>query len=262
MGFVTARLVYLHECETGDRQLLGLQGAHLDHEMAVYVLTLGVLPAYQQRGIASALLQLVHQQAIQIRCCAIFLHVISYNDRAIKLYNRLCYHCAGKLTKFYFINTGRQPNPNQTTFDAYLYVLFTSTGLRPVTWPWAAFHSVMSPLRYAWDKLHCCLPAYHGYIQCHGSSGPHGWLHPSEGPTEGGAYVGALSVPPLPQPKFTPLNVNCSVNHNSGWDALETYPQDRVRAGSVQPGGAGTSLLHRLFDPRIQHHRHRKEFKD
>ena len=49
MGFVTARLSALAEADPKDRSLLGLAGRQLDSQRAVYILTLGTLPAMRQQ---------------------------------------------------------------------------------------------------------------------------------------------------------------------------------------------------------------------
>ncbi|PNH01292.1 hypothetical protein TSOC_012830 [Tetrabaena socialis] len=126
VGFVTARLVYLYECDpmaaqrggaqhstaagrvfavpsTADREMLGLSAKSLDGQAAVYVLTLGVVPGCRGCGIARSLLGLVHQHAVGMRCRAIFLHVISYNDAAMRLYGGSGYQAMAQLPNFYHL---------------------------------------------------------------------------------------------------------------------------------------------------------------
>ena len=43
VGFVVARAFMLHECDITDRALMGLEHKLLEHESAVYILTLGVI---------------------------------------------------------------------------------------------------------------------------------------------------------------------------------------------------------------------------
>lgn len=50
MGFITARLTPLTESDPKDRALLGLGGAGADRQRAVYILTLGTLPALRQQA--------------------------------------------------------------------------------------------------------------------------------------------------------------------------------------------------------------------
>ena len=47
------------------------------------------------------------------RSRTIFLHVIMYNTAAIRLYDRSHFQCMGRLANFYYIASGRQPNPHQ-----------------------------------------------------------------------------------------------------------------------------------------------------
>ncbi len=49
------------------RALLGLGSALLQQQTTIYILTLGVLPAFQRKGIASALVQWVRPS----RCCVL-----------------------------------------------------------------------------------------------------------------------------------------------------------------------------------------------
>ena len=49
VGFITARLTQLAESDPKDRALLGLSGAAADRQRAVYILTLGTVPALRQQ---------------------------------------------------------------------------------------------------------------------------------------------------------------------------------------------------------------------
>ncbi|GIM03084.1 hypothetical protein Vretimale_7887 [Volvox reticuliferus] len=109
VGFVTARVVYLYECDPMDRQVMSLASKCLDGDGTVYVLTLGVVPACRQCGIARSLLGLVHQHASRLRCRAIFLHVISYNDAAMRLYGTSGYQVMARLPNFYHLVRGKIP---------------------------------------------------------------------------------------------------------------------------------------------------------
>ena len=59
IGFITARICLLHECNPTDRALLNLNSASLDGQSVLYILTLGVLESVRQQGIGSALLRIV-----------------------------------------------------------------------------------------------------------------------------------------------------------------------------------------------------------
>jgi hypothetical protein len=39
-------------------------------------------------------------------------HVITYNTQAMALYTMQGFACVARLSRFYFISTGRQPDPN------------------------------------------------------------------------------------------------------------------------------------------------------
>lgn len=52
------------------------------------------------------------------RCRAVFLHVITYNTAAMSLYSRQGFSCVAKLRAFYYIATGRTPDPQQQVREA------------------------------------------------------------------------------------------------------------------------------------------------
>ncbi len=160
VGFVTTREVILREVDPVDRSHMGLTGPHMDNDTATYILTLGVSPAFRRRGIAAELIRLVHAAACRGSGRALFLHVISYNQEAIRLYSRASFSCLGLLKSFYHINTGRQPVQSQVLYDAYLYVLHLPArqALLDPHWP-RQMHSpwLPPPLRSAWQQLNSCL---------------------------------------------------------------------------------------------------------
>ncbi|GIL51087.1 hypothetical protein Vafri_7176 [Volvox africanus] len=164
VGFVTARVVYLYECDPMDRQVMGLASKCLDGDGTVYVLTLGVVPPCRQCGIARSLLGLVHQHASRLRCRAIFLHVISYNDAAMRLYGTSGYQAMARLPNFYHLVTGRQPNPDQSWFDAFLYALFippSGPELSPaVQWAGGVLGAAVAPFRSMLGTFNVCIPSW------------------------------------------------------------------------------------------------------
>lgn len=124
----------------------------------------------------------------------LFLHVITYNQGALRLYHRAGFSCAGHLRNFYYINTGRQPDPNCTQYDALLYVLplvGSSLALQgagtggSLGWPFAScwpgapqllqqpwlgplawgLSAATAPLRHAFFSFEACLPWHRGYVQ-------------------------------------------------------------------------------------------------
>ena len=47
---------------------MGLLSALLDHDLVVYILTLGVLEGFRHQGIAAALIRMSCHQALTMRC--------------------------------------------------------------------------------------------------------------------------------------------------------------------------------------------------
>ncbi|TYH34327.1 hypothetical protein ES332_D13G121500v1 [Gossypium tomentosum] len=93
IGFVTARIVTAKDSEIAD--LLRYDPSK-GHQTLVYILTLGVVDAYRNPGIATALIHEVIKYASSIAVCrAVYLHVISYNNPAIHLYKKTSFKCCG-----------------------------------------------------------------------------------------------------------------------------------------------------------------------
>lgn len=87
----------------------------------LYVLTLGVLPSRRRRGLASALLEAVARRAARERgCVAAYLHVISHDRGALRLYRSHGFAVARRLKNFYTIPEERAPEPGRTRYDALL----------------------------------------------------------------------------------------------------------------------------------------------
>ncbi|KAK6289327.1 hypothetical protein POUND7_000868 [Theobroma cacao] len=121
IGFVTARIVLARDSEIAD--LLRYDSSKVDQTL-VYVLTLGVVDAYRNLGIATALIRKVIKYASSIPVCrAIYLHVISYNNPAIHLYKKMSFKCVRMLHGFYLIN-GQH-------YDSYLFVYYVNGGRSP-----------------------------------------------------------------------------------------------------------------------------------
>ncbi|XP_074320452.1 histone acetyltransferase MCC1 isoform X2 [Silene latifolia] len=128
IGFVTIKIVLARESEISD--LIRCDSGRTDQTL-VYILTLGVVEAYRKFGIASALIGEVTRYARTIPTCrAVYLHVISYNNPAIFLYNKLSFKCVRRLHGFYLIDSQH--------YDAYLFVYYVNGG-----------HSPCSPLELA-----------------------------------------------------------------------------------------------------------------
>ncbi|XVF56564.1 hypothetical protein PTKIN_Ptkin06aG0131300 [Pterospermum kingtungense] len=121
IGFVTARVVLAKDSEIAD--LLAYDSSKVDQTL-VYILTLGVIDAYRNLGIATALIHEVIKYASSIPVCrAVYLHVISYNNPAILLYKKMSFKCVRRLHGFYLIN-GQH-------YDSYLFVYYVNGGRSP-----------------------------------------------------------------------------------------------------------------------------------
>ncbi|XVF42901.1 hypothetical protein PTKIN_Ptkin01aG0403100 [Pterospermum kingtungense] len=116
IGFVTARIVLAKDSEIAD--LLRSDSSKVDQTL-VYILTLGVVDAYRNCGVATALIHEVIKYASSIPVCrAVYLHVISYNNPAIHLYKKMSFKCVRRLHGFYLIN-GQH-------YDSYLFVYYVN----------------------------------------------------------------------------------------------------------------------------------------
>ena len=121
VGFVTARWVYAKSIDQSDKRHLENHGLGCSSDaICCYILTLGVHPAFRGRGLARGLLNLVKLRAQEAKCPLIYLHVLSLNSSAIQLYASSGYECLALLRDFYYINTGRQPDPSLTRYDALI----------------------------------------------------------------------------------------------------------------------------------------------
>lgn len=121
IGFVTVRIVLARESEIGD--FLSYDSSRSDQTL-VYILTLGVVEAYRNFGIASSLIRAVIKYASSIQSClAVYLHVISYNNPAIHLYKKMAFKCVRRLHGFYLIN-GQH-------YDSYVFIYYVNGGRSP-----------------------------------------------------------------------------------------------------------------------------------
>ncbi|KAF6151691.1 hypothetical protein GIB67_001974 [Kingdonia uniflora] len=142
IGFVTARVVLAKESEIGD--LLNYDPLRIDQTL-IYILTLGVVEAYRNRGIASSLIREVIKYGSSIPTCqAVYLHVISYNDPAIYFYKKMAFKCVRRLQDFYYIR-GRH-------YDSYLFVYYVNGGRSPCS-PLDIVAAVASYMRSLFKSL-------------------------------------------------------------------------------------------------------------
>ena len=124
VGFAIGRTMAISKMETMERHRLGILDNVWDSMHASYVLTLGVVKKWQKQGIATRLLDLFEQEAKGRGAELMFLHVITYNESAIHLYEKCSYSCKTRMRNFYYIQSGRQPEPDRWKWDAFLFVKF------------------------------------------------------------------------------------------------------------------------------------------
>ncbi|CAF2103565.1 unnamed protein product [Brassica napus] len=121
IGFVTAKFVLAKESEIDD---LICYGSSQGEETLIYILTLGVVETYRNHGIAMSLINGVIRYASGLSSCrGVYLHVIAYNNPAIRLYNKLMFRCVRRLNGFYLIK--------RQHFDAFLFVYFINGSRSP-----------------------------------------------------------------------------------------------------------------------------------
>ena len=81
----------------------------------------GVDAEYRRRGIAKALLERTLSRAAKERGCAVaYLHVISHDVGALRMYESLGFEVVGKHVDFYTLDPAQIPVPGKTRYDAIL----------------------------------------------------------------------------------------------------------------------------------------------
>lgn len=88
------------------------------HSKLFYIMTLGVRDDYRQRGLGTRLMDECCQRVVEPdpQCGAIFLHVITYNQPAIRFYERLEFRRIDELPDYYQIE--------KIHYNCYLYARF------------------------------------------------------------------------------------------------------------------------------------------
>ena len=82
-----------------------------------YIMTLGTVDEHRKTGLASALVRWVESLVQQDPACGgVYLHVITYNDSAIRFYERLGFYRVEEIPDYYEIE-GRK-------FSSYLYAKY------------------------------------------------------------------------------------------------------------------------------------------
>jgi len=110
-----------------------------------YILTLGVIDGFRRRGLASELLRLaiIHVQRRMAHVQAVYLHVVTYNEAAIRLYEAMHFLRIGHFPSFYQLH-GKP-------YDSFLYALYVHTGRPP--WKWRLKHFLgLAPGSTSWKE--------------------------------------------------------------------------------------------------------------
>lgn len=109
-----------------------------------YILTLGVVDGYRRRGLARELLErsMWHVDRTMPHVQAVYLHVVTYNEAAIQLYENIKFLRIGHFNSFYFLH-GRP-------YDSYLYARYCHGG-RP-SWKWRVRNWFGVGLNLSWRE--------------------------------------------------------------------------------------------------------------
>ncbi|GBG24963.1 N-alpha-acetyltransferase 60 [Hondaea fermentalgiana] len=133
LGGISAQLRSLNENDI-EQPRLSAASKQMGYYLGCYVLTIATHPYCRRSGVGSKLLNYVIETAASNPACGVvYLHVITYNEAALRFYERHGFRRVETLTDFYRID-GR-------SYDAYLYAKFLGEA-KPDTSPktlWAAF---------------------------------------------------------------------------------------------------------------------------
>jgi len=107
-----------------------------------YILTLGVVDGFRRRGLASEMLKqsILHVEESKPHVQAVYLHVVTYNTAAIKLYESLKFARIAHFPNFYHLHG--------IPYDSYLYALYVH-GSRP-PWKWRLRHFLGLGMSSTW----------------------------------------------------------------------------------------------------------------
>jgi histone acetyltransferase MCC1 len=129
VAFATAKPFKVCQLDLIDRVSMNLYlpsstSSSLENTSVLYLLTLGVSPNHQRKGLALKLLSQLKHHALGISdCCAMFLHVATFNKAAMGLYERAGFQRMAELPDHYEIKTNRQPDAGRTKYDGCLFML-------------------------------------------------------------------------------------------------------------------------------------------
>ncbi|MED6218054.1 hypothetical protein PIB30_023435 [Stylosanthes scabra] len=106
IGYVVTTNVLASHSEIANNIVVGGEPLSENSEnVLVYVMWLGVLEAYRNRGIGTYLMRKVIKHASSIpTCVGVYLHAVADNKAAIKLYKKLSFKCVRRLRNYYPIN--------------------------------------------------------------------------------------------------------------------------------------------------------------
>lgn len=93
-----------------------------------YILTLGIVDGFRRRGLARELLErsIRHVDDHMPHVQAVYLHVVTYNDAAIRLYESMNFLRIAHFKQFYFLHG--------SSYDSYLYAYYLHDARPP--WKW------------------------------------------------------------------------------------------------------------------------------
>lgn len=145
---IVAALIPSTKLNSVSRQLLVPN--HLRHSQVCYIMTLGTVPEYRKCGLATTLVEQCVQDLItdDPNCGALYLHVSTSNDSAIRFYERLGFWRVQEIPDYYTIQG--------TLHNSYLYakyfhgkpLVFAMLCLH-ITYPQASFCLALS--RKSWS---------------------------------------------------------------------------------------------------------------
>mmetsp|Transcript_20899 Transcript_20899/g.40974 ORF Transcript_20899/g.40974 Transcript_20899/m.40974 type:complete len:379 (+) Transcript_20899:13-1149(+) len=119
LGGISAQIRPLDD-QDSEQPLLSEASKAAGYSQGCYILTVATHPSCRRSGIGSELLKEAMRVAEEDKSCGVvYLHVITYNESAIRFYQRHGFVCVDTLRNFYRING--------ESFDAFLYAKFLGT---------------------------------------------------------------------------------------------------------------------------------------
>lgn len=107
-----------------------------------YILTLGVADGFRRRGLARELLKrsILHVDRNMPHVDAVYLHVVAYNEPAIRLYEAMKFLEVNRFSAFYELHGER--------YDSLLYALYLHSGSPPWKWRFKHLLSLSMPFSF------------------------------------------------------------------------------------------------------------------